>query len=141
MGNNIADSTMCKKMRLISLAGIKYNCFLMVWEIGSINVEYVLVCKLLIASVGCCTLGVKCTRNHAVNCRILNSIHVHWDFGCVLHSLKVATPMGRVVKKVHGMLTFIGRDFEYKSWNVMLVMERYSMEMDASGHLNHVYFH
>ena len=35
-------------------------------------------------------------------------------------SLKVATQVDKVVKKVYGMLAFIGRGVDYRSWKIML---------------------
>eukprot|EP00061_Rhincodon_typus_P015331 g42943.t1 len=50
------------------------------------------------------------------NCRL----HI-WDLGVQAHSsLKAGSEVDRVVKKAFSMLSFIGRDIEYRSWNVVL---------------------
>ena len=42
----------------------------------------------------------------------------------VHRSLKVVTQVEKVVKKAYGMLAFIGRDIEFKNWQVMLQLYR-----------------
>ncbi|PLS49478.1 hypothetical protein CYV29_15670, partial [Carnobacterium maltaromaticum] len=63
--------------------------------------------------------------NYTVNGKVLGKIDVQRDLGVQVHcSLKVATQVNRVVKKAYGMLSFIGRGIEYKSWQVMLQLYR-----------------
>ena len=38
--------------------------------------------------------------------------------------MKVAAQVEKVVKKAYGMLAFIGRGIEYKSWSLMLQLHR-----------------
>ena len=55
------------------------------------------------------------------NGRTIRSIDTQRDLGMQVHrSLKVAAQVEKVVKKAYGMLAFIGRGIEYKSWQIML---------------------
>eukprot|EP00061_Rhincodon_typus_P013072 g39217.t1 len=57
---------------------------------------------------------------YTVNGRTYRIINIQRDLGIQVHSsLKVATQMDKVVKKAYGMLAFIGRDVEYKNWQVL----------------------
>eukprot|EP00061_Rhincodon_typus_P011837 g37147.t1 len=55
--------------------------------------------------------------NNTVNGKALGKIDTQRDLGVQGHcTLKVATQFDRVVKEAYGMLSFIGRGMEYKSW-------------------------
>ena len=61
--------------------------------------------------------------SYKVNGRTIRSIDTQRDlFMQVQRSLKVAAQVEKVVKKAYGMLAFIGRGIEYKSWQIMLVI-------------------
>ena len=55
----------------------------------------------------------------------VRSIESQRDLGVQVHkSLKVAVQVEKVAKKAYGMLAFIGRGIEYKSWSLMLQLYR-----------------
>ena len=57
--------------------------------------------------------------NYTVNGRTLRNINMQRDLGVQVHSsLKVATE-AKVIQKAYGMLAFISRDIEYKSWEII----------------------
>ena len=59
--------------------------------------------------------------SYKINGRTVRSIDTQRDLRVQVHrSLKVAAQVEKVVKKAYGMLAFIGRGIEYKSWQIML---------------------
>eukprot|EP00061_Rhincodon_typus_P004189 g21957.t1 len=62
---------------------------------------------------------------YTVNGRTLGSVVEQRDLEVQVHSsLKVASQVDRVVKKVFSMLAFIAQTIEYRSWNVILRLYR-----------------
>ena len=60
-------------------------------------------------------------RTYSVNGRALGRVIEQRDLGVQVHSsLKVESQVDRVVKKVFGMLGFIGQNIEYRSWDVFI---------------------
>ena len=62
---------------------------------------------------------------YKINGKTIRSIDTQKDPGIQVHrSLKVAAQLEKVVKKAYGMLAFIARGIEYKSWHMMLQLYR-----------------
>ena len=60
-------------------------------------------------------------RTCTVNGRVLESVEEQRDRGVQVHSsLKAASQVDRVVKKVFNTLAFISQGIEYRSWDIML---------------------
>ena len=60
-------------------------------------------------------------KTYSVNGKTLGRVIEQRDLGVKVHrSLEVESQVDRVVKKVFGMLGFIGQNIEYRSWDVLL---------------------